>query len=84
MAPEGPLRELMMRQEPYNLEELGITNCKLSSNTVNEILDICLLDQCQLRKLGLANVNMLRPGAEKIMELMSQNMNIIDIDISYN
>ncbi len=73
MGPNGPLRELMLRQEPHHLDELRITNCKLGSYFLNEILDTCLLDHCQLRKLGLVNVNMLRPGAERIMEVLTNN-----------
>jgi len=85
MAPRvGPLRQLMLRTEPNHLDELRITNCKLNSFFIDELLDTCMHDNCQIRKLGLVDIGMVITSAEKVIQLLNCNQNIIDLDISYN
>jgi len=59
-SPNGALTKMMLRMEPFHLEELRINNCYMDSTMLEQLLDTVQNDVCQIRKLGLVNVGMIK------------------------
>jgi len=82
------LHKLLERKSPNNIQELRLSNCKLTRNVTEELLDTLTIE-CQLKKLSLINANiscsMMGGTAIGSLKSLIENSNhLIELDLSWN
>ena len=77
------LKELLQKKGPFNLSELRLASCEISSNVVKDLF-LQLRERSSLQKLELSNAN-LDNGIIKDMQMFIEtNMRLEELDISWN
>ena len=92
------LHKLLERKSPNNIQELRLSNCKLTRNVTEELLDTLTIE-CQLKKLSLINANIsdCKPYREhndtkgtgmtaigSLKSLIENSNHLIELDLSWN
>lgn len=78
------LVRLLQRGFPKNLDELRITECKVSSAALNSILT-AVKEKMFLRKLSIVNASMNEHNnLALVRDIIEQSKMLIDLDISWN
>ena len=82
------LTKVLERKSPNNLQELRLSNCKLSRNVSEGILET-LKEECQIKKLSLinANISCSMPGGtciDSLKYLIENSNHLTELDLSWN
>jgi Ran GTPase-activating protein (RanGAP) involved in mRNA processing and transport len=85
------LEKLLLRPEPNCLDELRLTNCRLSPSCVNDLLEVLRDEErCQVRRLGLVKADFGTYNSFEINDCINnllalvEESTIIDLDLSWN
>lgn len=85
------LEKLLLRPEPNNLDELRLTNCKLSPSCTNDLIEVLRDEErCQVRRLGLVKADFGCYNSFEINDcinnllILLEESTIIDLDLSWN
>jgi hypothetical protein len=77
------LKDLFHRERPINLHTLRLSNCKMSQQTVNTLIQQFTTDS-NLKVLGLININMPDNSLKDIAVWLEQNNKLTQLDLSWN
>jgi hypothetical protein len=76
------LAKLIKRQRPFNLDEVRIINCKISSAASQMLLEE--IQGTNLRRLALVKCHINSSHFEYILELVRSSPSLKELDISWN
>jgi len=75
---------ILQRKKPKNLEELRLIYCKTNSSVITSLIEEMSEEQCFLKKLSLVNMQLNDNSFRHLQNLIENNRNLKEIDISSN